>query len=95
MTKILKCIMFTRLYDKFPHIKIKEISKSGHPPKLLIWCESPVYREGSEEEFVSLFDIRIDPANKQDREEPYTQETLEKALIEFPIKYQEQVDRQK
>lgn len=90
MTKLLKCVMFTRLYDKFPYIK--DISKDGFPIQLIIHVDAQFVDKKSGETYYSYFHVRIDSANPDDRDEPYTQETLEKAYLEYPKKYQEQLD---
>lgn len=92
--------MFTRLYDKFPGIR--DIRKDTLTRQLIIFCESPTYKhkfsydpkiENGKEEMCSLFSLRITCVNARNSAEPYTQETLDKALIEFPVKYKEEISR--
>jgi hypothetical protein len=68
--------MYEQLNGRFPYIK--RILEDGYPPKLKITIE-----EGKD-----IFSIYIDFANPNDKN-PYTKETLEKAIAEFPEKYQE------
>lgn len=82
--------MFTRLYDKFPN-KIHEISKTDYPPNLAIRCEYVKINE--EDDYLHGISILIESANPNDRDEPYTQETLDKAIKEFPEKYEEEIKR--
>ena len=89
MTKILKAVMFTRLYDRFP--QIKSISKIGFPPDLAIHCQSPILEEGTENVHSYRFSIRVACVHPGGREEPYTQETLERAIQEFPIEYKKKL----
>jgi hypothetical protein len=81
--------MFTRLYDKFP--QITGISKIVSPTQLVIRSKSPIINPDARGVRVFNFSICIDCANTRDIAEPYTQETLEKAIIEFPVEYEKRV----
>jgi hypothetical protein len=89
MTKIIKCVMFTRLYDLFP--QVKDLKKSGYPVKLIIEVTGTDKTDDGKDKFY-WFSLEIESASK-DREEPYTQETLEKAIIEFPQLFKDRLDR--
>ena len=73
--------MFTRLYDLFP--QVKDISKFKFPIKLVIAVEGKVKNNDGDEQFYH-FSVEVEAYNPNDKEEPYTQETLEKAIKEFP-----------
>jgi hypothetical protein len=86
MTKILKNVMLHRLHNKFP--RIKNVSRETSTNNLIIYCQSPAYiREygKKEEEVRTNFVLKIGCVNNEDKAEPYTEETLEKVLQEFPI----------
>ncbi len=70
--KLNDSIMYEQLNGRFPHVR--RISNMGG---LKITLE-----EGKD-----VFSIYIDYANPSDKT-PYTKETLEKAIAEFPEKYQ-------
>jgi hypothetical protein len=89
MTKTLKVTMLKRLRDKFP--EIKKISKIDFPPKLVIHAESPILKKGTEEEHTVLFAVFVSCVHPRDRAEPYTQETLDRAISEYPELYKQQL----
>jgi hypothetical protein len=92
MVKILKAIMFARLFDNFP--EIKRLDKDKSTRQLVIRSKSPPYKtknEGVEEEVFRIMAIKIECANPEDRTEPYTQETLSKALQEYHACYQQKI----
>lgn len=100
MTKILKAVMFTRLYDKFPHVK--SISRDRVTKHLVIHSESPSYLhkhsidpkiKDGEEEICTLLVFKIACANPKDSAEPYTKQTLEKALREYPILFRKEIEK--
>jgi hypothetical protein len=88
MTKILKAVMFTRLFDKFP--QITKISKNKHTHQLTIFSWSPTLQEGTIDAHNVSILVIVDPANIHDKAEPYTQETLDLALDIFPREYDSQ-----
>jgi hypothetical protein len=92
MVKILKAIMFTRLVDNFS--EIKRLNKDQSTRQLVIRTKSPPYKtknKNVEEEVFRIMIIKIECANPEDKAEPYTQETLSKALQEYPAYYQQKI----
>ena len=92
MKKILMAVMRARLRKAFP--KINDVSRETGTNHLLIRYQSLDYlRKLKQKEEVikppSIFKIMcIDP---NDRKEPYTEETLEKAIKEFPTLFSNEV----
>jgi hypothetical protein len=87
MTKIYKITMLKQLRDRFP--EIKQISKIDSPPKLVIHTEGPILKEGTEKAQKTEFSLFVACVHQRDKAEPYTQETLDKAISEYPELYKE------
>lgn len=86
--------MFTRLNKQFP--KITDISRESGTNSLLIRFKGLDYmcKLKHKEEVIkppSIFNIMC--TDPKDNKEPYTEETLEKALKEFPILFSNEVLR--
>jgi len=89
MTKIYKIAMLKQLRERFP--EIKQISKIDSPPKLVIHTESPILKEGTPEAHKIKFSLFVGCVHPGDSAEPYTHETLDKAISEYPELYKEQL----
>lgn len=94
MKKILKAVMLSRLNKTFP--KITDISRETGTNNLHIRCKGLAYLrklKQKEEEIKPHSVFKIMCINPNDRKEPYTEETLEKALREFPALFSNEVLR--
>lgn len=94
MKKILKSAMLSQLNKKFP--KIIYISRDTGTNNLVIRCQSiPFLRKlkRKEEEIKPPLFFKISCINPNDRKEPYTEETLEKAIKEFPSLFENEILR--
>jgi hypothetical protein len=89
MTKIYKIKMLKQLRGRFP--EIKQISKIDSPPKLVIHIESPILKEGIKKAQKTEFSLFVACVHPKDKAEPYTQETLDKVISEYPELYKEQL----
>jgi hypothetical protein len=94
MKKILKAVMLNRLNKKFP--KITDISRETGTNNLIIRCQSLSYLrklKQKEEEIKPPSVLKIMCTNPNDRKEPYTEETLEKAIKEYPTLFENEISR--
>jgi hypothetical protein len=87
VARILKSKMLKKLHDTFP--QIIRISKFGSPPKLGIFCHHPILDNRMRQTQILKFTVWIDCFRPGNYAEPYTNETLEKAIEEFPDKYEQ------
>jgi hypothetical protein len=94
MKKLLKAEMRTKLKKQFP--KIYDISRETGTNHLLIRYQSLDYlcKIKNKEEVVTPFSVfKIMCIDPNDSKEPYTEETLKKALQEFPALFSNEVSR--
>jgi len=77
--------MLAKLNKRFP--KIIDISRDSGTNNLIIYCRSIAYIrkiKQKEEEIKPRILFNISCVETNDHNEPYTEETLKKALKEFP-----------
>jgi hypothetical protein len=95
LTKIYKIVIFKRLKEKFP--EIKEIRKDRSKKFLFISSVSPyyiqknIYDSNIVENVCRIVCLKIASQNPKDTAEPYTEETLQKAIDDYPILYAAQI----
>lgn len=94
MKNILKAVMLSRLKKTFP--KITDISRETGTNHLYIRCQGLEYirkLKQNDEEVKAPAVFKIVYVNPNDRKEPYTEETLEKVLREFPDLFSNEIAR--
>ena len=94
MKKILKAEMLARLKETFP--KVTDISRETGTNHLYVRYQGLAYlckRKNKEEEIKPPSVFKITCTNPNDLKEPYTEETLEKVIKEFPTLFSNEVLR--
>jgi hypothetical protein len=92
MKKLLKTVMLTQLNTKYP--RIKNIFREGSTNNLLINVDFPSYliKRGKKELVIEKkYVFKIECVSPKDKFEPYTEETLQKAMKEFPILFDNEI----
>lgn len=91
MSKIDHADMFKRLNKQFP--RITHIVREKSTNSLLIYTNIPPYLTEDKGEFKKRHIFKIECIKPKEKVEPYTEETLEKALREFPILFNDEISR--
>ena len=91
MKRIYQMDMFRTLNKQFPRITYVVREKSTN--NLLIYTNLPPYLTEKEREIKTRYIFKIECVEPQGKLEPYTEETLEKAIREFPILFGDEISR--